>query len=129
MSLPASFWRGAAVGIAATSIGLALLAGFFLRSGLPVLVDAVLGGVAGAAVFFGALLLASGLRAVARRISSRVLLFFAAAAVFLLVLQMVFGLPDLLHYSLGATLVLAQAVLVGALFSKRWIHFALALAV
>jgi dienelactone hydrolase len=129
VSLPASFWRGAAIGIAATAIGLSILAGLFLKSGLPVLVDALLAGIAGAALFLVALLLASGLRAVGRRIPSRVLLFFAAAAVFLLVLQMVFGLPDVLHYPLGGVLVLAQAVLVGALFSRRWALLALALAV
>jgi hypothetical protein len=129
VSLPPSFWRGASVGIAATAIGLSALAGSFLGSGLPVVVDAALGALAGVAVFFLGLLLARGLTALLKRVPSRVLMFLAAAAVAVVVLQMRFGLPELLYYPAVAILVLAQGVVAGAFLSKRWGLLLVALAV
>ena len=119
-SLPPGFWRGAAVGIAATAIGLSALVGSFLGSGLPLAVDVAVGAVAGALVFFLALLLARGLAALGKRVPSGVLVLLAAAAVICVAIQMTFGLPGLLYYPSIAVLLLAQGTLAGALWARRW---------
>ena len=125
-----SFWRGAAVGIAATAIGLSALAGSLLGSGLPLAVEVALGALAGALVFYVGLFLVRGFASVAKRAPSRVLLFLAAAAVVLVGLQIVeFGLPALLYYPGMTVLVLAQGVLVGGVLAKRWGLVLVALAV
>ncbi|MGH9322506.1 MAG: hypothetical protein ACRD3V_21805, partial [Vicinamibacteria bacterium] len=81
MSLPPSFWRGASAGIAAIAIGFSALAGSFLESGLPVAIDALLGALAGAAVFFLSLAIARAIASLGKRVPPRVLLFLAASAV------------------------------------------------
>jgi hypothetical protein len=129
VSLPPSFWRGAAVGIAATAIGSSALAGSFLGSGLPRAVDVALGALAGALVFLVGLLLVRGLASLGKRVPSRVLLFLAAAAIVLVALQVEFGLPDLLYYPSIAVLVIAQGCLVGAVLAKRWSLLLTALAI
>jgi hypothetical protein len=129
VTLPPSFWRGAAVGIAATAIGLSALAGSFLGSGLPLAIDVGLGALAGALAFFLALLLVRGLVWLARPVPARVLLFLAASAVVLAGLQLEFGLPHLLYYPGMAVLVAAQGILAGALLAKRWGLVLIALAV
>ncbi len=120
MSLPPSFWRGASVGIAATAIGLSALAGSFLESGLPLAVDAMLGALAGALVFVLSFVIARVIASLGKRVPSRVLLFLAASAVIVVLLQLQFGLPERLYYPSIAVLVLAQACLAGALLAKRW---------
>jgi dienelactone hydrolase len=120
VSLPPSFWRGASVGIAAAAIGFSALAGSFLESGLPVAIDAFAGAIAGAVVFFVALVLARGIASLAKRAPRRFLLFLAAAAAVVVLLQLQFGLPERLYYPSLAVLILAQACLAGALFAKRW---------
>jgi hypothetical protein len=115
-----SFWRGAAAGIAATAIGLSALAGSFLGSGSPLVVEALLGALAGAAVFLIALLVLRALVSASRPVPARVFLFFAAAAVVALVAQTQFGFPELLYYPGIALLVVAQALVFGAVVSKRW---------
>ena len=129
MSLPPSFWRGAALGIAATAVGLSALVGSFLGSGLPLAVDVAVGALVGAAVFFLALLVVRGLAALGKRVPSRLLLFFAAAAIVLGVLQIQFGLPELLYYPAIVALLLAQGSLVGGLMVKRWGLVLVALAI
>jgi len=52
VNLAPSFWRGAAVGIAATALGLSALVGYGLGSGLPVALEIALGALAGALVFY-----------------------------------------------------------------------------
>jgi dienelactone hydrolase len=129
VSLPPSFWRGASAGIAATAIGLAAFAGSFLETGLPAFVDALAGAVAGALIFLVALLVVRGIAWLARRAPSRVLLFFAAAAVMVVILELQLGLPERLYYPSLALLVVTQACLVGALFAKRWGLFGAALVI
>ncbi len=121
MSLPPSFWRGASAGIAATAIGFSALAGSFLESGLPVAIDALLGALAGAAVFFLSFVIARAIASLGKRVPPRVLLFLAASAVVILILQLQLGLPERLYYPSVAALVLAQACLAGALLAKRWV--------
>ncbi len=120
MSPPSNFWRGAALGIAATAVGLSALVGSFLGSGLPLAVDVAVGALVGAAVFFLALLVVRGLAAVGKRVPSRLLLSFAAAAIVLGVIQIQFGLPELLYYPAMVVLLPAQGFLVGGLMVKRW---------
>ncbi len=129
MSLPPSFWRGASVGIVATAIGLSALAGSFLESGLPRVVDAFAGALAGAMVFVVALALARGIAALGRRAPPRVLFLLAAAAAVVVVLQLQFGLPERLYYPSLAVLVLAQACLAGGLLARRWGFVVAALAI
>ncbi len=120
MSLAGSFWRGAAVGIAATAMGLSVLAASFLGSGLPLVVHVAIGAVLGAAVFFLATLLVRGFSSLGKRVPSRVLVFLAAAAVIVVAFQILFGLPGLLYYPSIAVLLLAQVTQVGALWARRW---------
>jgi hypothetical protein len=123
------FWRGAAVGIAAAAIGLGVLAGSFLRSGLPVALHLLLGALLGAAVFHLATHLARALSSLGKRVPSPVLVFLAAAAAPAVAFQIFFGLPPLLYYPSIAILLLAQATLAGGLWARRWGLVAAALAV
>jgi len=129
VSLPPSFWRGAAAGVAATAIGFASLTGSFLSSGLPLAVDAAVGAIAGACVFGLALLLARGLVSLGRCVPGRALTFFAAAAAVLAVLPIWFGFPAVLYYPGVFLLLLAQGALAGGLLSRRWALVVIALAI
>jgi predicted dienelactone hydrolase len=128
VNLPPRFWRGAAAGLAATAVGLSALAGSFLGTGLPPAVDVALAALAGGAAFFLGLLLLRGLASIGRRVPSRVLTFYGAAAVVLALLRLWFGLPSLLYYPSIAMLLLAQGALAGGLLSRRWSFVLAALA-
>lgn len=129
MALSVRFWRGAAVGIAASAIGLAALAGSFLRSGLPLIAHLVLGALLGAGLFFLARVLFRGLASLGKRVPAHVLVFLAAGAALSVAFHIAFGLPPLLYYPSIAILFLAQGTLAGGLWEKRWGLVVVALAV
>ncbi|HEY7697790.1 MAG TPA: hypothetical protein VIE88_05205, partial [Vicinamibacteria bacterium] len=114
------FWRGAAAGVTASAIGLSALAGSFLGSGLPLALDLAIGALLGAAALVLSALLLRGLASLGKRVPACVLVLFAAAAVLAVAFQILFDLPALLFYPAAAALLLAQAVLAGALWARRW---------
>jgi hypothetical protein len=120
VSLPASFWRGAAAGFAATAIAGAALAGALLETGLPLGVGAGLGGLAGAGVFALALVLVRGLASLLERVPGRALACLGAAAVVFALLPLWLYVPHVLYYPAAFVLLLTQGVLVGGLLGKRW---------
>jgi hypothetical protein len=119
-SAPASFLRGAAVGVAASTIGLFALAGSFAGTGLSFVVDAALGGVAGLACFsLAALVVRYGAR-MGGRLPPRILVFLAAAAISLVgIHQAGFGGPASLFYPAAAVFVIGKAALAGIFWSWR----------
>jgi len=120
VNLAPSFWRGAAVGIAATALGLSALVGYGLGSGLPVALEIALGALAGALVFYLGLLLVRAAVSLGGRVPSRVLVFLGSAAILIVVVQTQLGFPHRLYYPSIAVLVLAQGCLAGALVARRW---------
>jgi hypothetical protein len=129
VNLSPLFWRGAAVGIAATAIGLSALVGYGLGSGLPVALEVALGALAGALVFYVGLLLVRALASLCSGIPSRVLVSLGSAAVVVIVAHTQLGFPELLYYPSIAVLALAQGCLAGALLAGRWGLVVIALAV
>jgi hypothetical protein len=120
VGVPAGFWKGAAVGLVAATLSLCALAGAFLGTGLPPVVDGLVGAVAGAASFVLAHLALRAVRAIGRRLPAAIVLLFGASAVTLLVLrQFGFGWPESIFYPSAAVFVLAQGALAGIVSLAR----------
>jgi predicted dienelactone hydrolase len=119
-SEPASFSRGAAIGLAASTIGLFALTGAFTGTGLSWIADSVLGGLIGLACFSLAVLVARHGARMGSRLPAGILVFLAAAVICLVAVhQLGFGWPARLFYPAAAVFLIAQAVLAGIFWSWR----------
>lgn len=117
--MPDPFWRGVSVGLFLASVFLCALTATFVGSGLPVVVEALAGAVAGAACYLLARVAVRLLRRPLARVPAHVWLSATAAGITLFVLRWLrFRWPADLYYPAAAVFLLAQGVLVGGLWAR-----------
>jgi len=116
-----AFWGGARSGLAAATIFVAALSGTFYGTGLPRIVEALIGALAGAVCFYGFVLVARWLARALRHAPSESYVFLVAAlGAFVVIRATRFRWSADLFYPAAIVFLLAQATLVGAAWA--WIR-------
>ena len=116
------FWTGASIGLAAATIFVCAVTGYFVLTGIPRLLEAVAFAVAGTVVFSGFVLAAWFVSRWLRRVPLHVYYFAAAAMATLYVLRASrfrFRWDATLFYPAAIVLLIAGAIFVGSFWARH----------
>lgn len=113
---PSVWWKGVAIGTILFVLFLATLTGYFFNSGLPILVNSLIGLILGGLVLLLAGFILWWLRKLFVKLPISIGITFLSTLITLVCVQSFFGLPDIIFYGGSILLILLTALVFGFLW-------------